>query len=197
MYSTPEERNPYYQSRSHHTDVYATRPTIEQIAMGLHISRTPHLRQSAGPHQRYSVPSLPTNHHKSTNYIPHVPTSRRYDSSCPPSPRRSLPPPPPRSSLKKVGTDVSLHAPATSPGLPAASLSTSTVASIGPATPESARSVLSFRVRMSRFLPSLRSSSSVASPASSVSEGVRPLTPKKAVRFSTSVLDLDASLPHA
>ncbi|KAJ7504524.1 hypothetical protein B0H11DRAFT_1982770 [Mycena galericulata] len=90
MYSTPAERVPV----SFRYDATAPRPTIEQIAMGLHLSRTPHLRSPP----RYPAPaSHPQPTHKP---IP-------------------LPPPPARSSLKKPAfvssssTDVTSTAPST------------------------------------------------------------------------------------
>ncbi|KAJ7155551.1 hypothetical protein C8R43DRAFT_1000386 [Mycena crocata] len=72
MYSTPAERVPYTPSRFRY-DPAAARPiTVEEIAMGLHLSRTPHLR--GGPPKAHGQPS---------------------QKSVP------LPPPPARSSLKK------------------------------------------------------------------------------------------------
>ncbi|KAJ6518629.1 hypothetical protein C8R45DRAFT_1031 [Mycena sanguinolenta] len=71
MYSTAAEAQPRFRY-----EPQAARPTIEQIAMGLHLSRTPHLR--GGP--KYPAPaSHPQPSHKA------VP----------------LPPPPARSSMKK------------------------------------------------------------------------------------------------
>ncbi|KAJ6591712.1 hypothetical protein DFH09DRAFT_1137779 [Mycena vulgaris] len=97
MYSTQAERNPernpYTPTRFRYD---TTRPTVEQIAMGLHLSRTPHLR---GP-PKYPAPAS------------HPQLAR------PPIP---LPPPPARSSLKKTvlapstssTTDVASTAPST------------------------------------------------------------------------------------
>ncbi|CAK5281403.1 unnamed protein product [Mycena citricolor] len=44
VHPSPEERNPFVQRFRY--DTPATRPTVEQIAMGLHLSRTPHLHAS-------------------------------------------------------------------------------------------------------------------------------------------------------
>ncbi|KAG6900329.1 hypothetical protein C0993_012526 [Termitomyces sp. T159_Od127] len=69
MISTPAERS--LPTSTRYRDSTASRPTIEQIAMGLHTSRTPHLRPlNAG--------------------LPPVSQSRRV-----------LPPPPARPSLKQ------------------------------------------------------------------------------------------------
>ncbi|KAH7927321.1 hypothetical protein BV22DRAFT_1031929 [Leucogyrophana mollusca] len=170
MYSTPEEGDPNYSSptRSRFMDPSASRPTIEQIAMGLHISRTPHLRPSGNPH-RHSAPSSPSRHNISMHIANPRPT----------------PLPPSRSSLKKTHTPASsLTTPPKSSALFGASPSTSTVTSAGPTTPNS--SVRSLKLRMAKFLPGYRPSSS-----SSLTSSERPMTPRKAVRFSTSVLALD------
>ncbi|KAG6898325.1 hypothetical protein C0992_011917 [Termitomyces sp. T32_za158] len=72
MISTPAERS--LPTSTRYRDSAASRPTIEQIAMGLHTSRTPHLRPlNAG--------------------LPPVPQSRRV-----------LPPPPARPSLKQTSS---------------------------------------------------------------------------------------------
>ncbi|KAG1739972.1 hypothetical protein EDB19DRAFT_1895379 [Suillus lakei] len=140
MYSTPEERNPYVHSRIHaryRDSAAASRPTIEQIAMGLHVSCTPHLRNPC--HHRHSAPSSPSHMRK-------------------------------ESSTALIGP----------------SPSTSTINSAGPATPDGPRSlILGYR--------SSSSPARVTSIASSGSgsEGTRPTTPRKSVRFSTSVLALD------
>ncbi|KAG1746608.1 uncharacterized protein EDB91DRAFT_1219620 [Suillus paluster] len=182
MYSTPEERNPYVQSRMHarYRESSASRPTIEQIAMGLHLSCTPHLRNPC--HQSHSAPSSPSH----IRY-PH-------DSSALHRPTHSLPPPPSRSSLKKTSTSNGPRP--NSIALLGESPSTSTITSTGPATPDGARSVLSLKHRMSKLILGYRSAPSSAriiSAASSGtgSEGTRPTTPRKSVRFSTSVLALE------
>ncbi|KAG0709307.1 hypothetical protein DFH29DRAFT_793618, partial [Suillus ampliporus] len=185
MYSTPEERNPYVHQRMHarHRESSASRPTIEQIAMGLHVSCTPHLRNPR--HQSHSAPSSPSH----IRY-PH-------DSSALHRPTHSLPPPPSRSSLKKTGTSTTFNGPLpNSIALLGESPSTSTITSAGPATPDGARSVLSLKHRMSKLILGYRSvpsSARIISVASSGtgSEGTRPTTPRKSVRFSTSVLALE------
>lgn len=185
MYSTPEERNTYVHPRMHarYRDSAASRPTIEQIAMGLHVSCTPHLRNPC--HHRHSAPSSPS----------HIRYPR--DSSPFHRPTHSLPPPPSRSSLKKTSTGTTLNCPPpSSTALIRPSPSTSTITSAGPATPDGTRSVRSLKHRISKLLLGYRSASlpvrdtSIASSASG-SEGTRPTTPRKSVRFSTSVLALD------
>ncbi|KAG6336461.1 hypothetical protein ID866_2632 [Astraeus odoratus] len=207
MYSTPEERHPYASSRatrSRYSDASFERPTIEQIAMGLHISRTPHLR-SGNPVQRHSpmsTPSLrriinvPNNESRvSSHSHPHV----FHDSlhSIQQRPRHSLPPPPPRSSLKKASSpDSALNSPQQPLTLLNGPPSTSTITSAGPVTPDS-WSARSLKLRMSKFIPGYRPSSTALSTdrastfTSSGSDATRPTTPRKAVRFSTSVLALD------
>ncbi|KAF9240693.1 hypothetical protein BU15DRAFT_87579 [Melanogaster broomeanus] len=191
MYSTPEERHPYNPlraARSRHPDTSSGRPTIEQIAMGLHVSRTPHLRPIGNPLQRHSVPSSPSRRHLSAAiHAPdHLPL-HPYDphgaafSALQHRTRQSLPPPPSRSSMKRSSASSSPLAP---PQLPFISSRAS------PST-----------FRMSKLIPGYRPSSA-SSPAtsslgrtssftSSGSNDTRPTTPRKAVRFSTSVLALD------
>lgn len=208
MYSTPEERHPCSLSRvtcPRYTDASSERPTIEQIAMGLHVSRTPHLR-SGNPVQRHSPlssPSLrrlvnaPGSAHHVLPHHPHV----FHDSSSPAQQRQrhSLPPPPRRSSMKKTATSSStIDPPQKSPTLLSASptTSTTTVTSGGPFTP-GLWSVQSLKLRMSKYKLGHRTSSTVASNdrastfTSSGSDATRPTTPRKSVRFSTSVLALD------
>jgi len=169
MYSTPAERNPYTPPRFRYETATA-RPTVEQIAMGLHLSRTPHLR---------GAPKYP------------APASHPQPAQKP----VPLPPPPARSSLKKPG----LHPPpallhgSTSSTTDVTSTTPSTPHS-------SDRSSVSLRARMSRFLPvphranpttssSTPDSSAVSSPRTSTSELHQPR--KKAVRFSSTVEEED------
>ncbi len=138
-------------------DLSSSPPTIEQIAMGLHLSRTPHLRPAGGqyhsPYGRTSAQGSQQHHHAQNE------TSRRT------APSVVLPPPPARSSLKKPGSTVS----SANPGLSTAS--STTVTSNCPSTPQSNRSLTSLKLRMSRFLPGARCvsapSSVMGSPASS------------------------------
>jgi hypothetical protein len=184
MCSTLEEGDPHVPPRMHtrYKESFATRPTIEQIAMGLHVSHTPHLRNPR--HQLHSAPSSPSHVRH-----PHDPPALH-------RPTHSLPPPPSRSSLKKAGTSTTLnsHPPKLIASL-GASPSSSTI-STSAATPDGARSLLSLKFRMSKLILGYRSaptSPQIASMASSGSgsEGTRPTTPRKSVRFSTSVLALD------
>ncbi|KAH7870405.1 uncharacterized protein C8R40DRAFT_646166 [Lentinula edodes] len=163
IYSTPAERTIQHSTRIKRQDPYASPPSIEQIAMGLHISRTPHLRP----------PPV------SNNLFPgdHTPIP--------------LPPPPSRSAMKKTGQPNSLP-----PSLDPHSVSSTTIASSNlPPTPRSNRSLLSLKLRMSRLLSSNQSSSmppsTLPSPtASSQDTATNFVPPRKAVRFSTSTLDL-------
>ncbi|KAK0446833.1 hypothetical protein EV421DRAFT_227767 [Armillaria borealis] len=180
MYSTPEERN--MPSSFRQRDLSSSPPTIEQIAMGLHLSRTPHLRpagaQYHSPYGRTSAQGSQQHHHAQNE------TSRRT------APSVVLPPPPARSSLKKPGSTVS----SANPGLSTAS--STTVTSNCPSTPQSNRSLTSLKMRMSRFLPGARCvsapSSVMGSPASSPRTSTSDILPrKKAVRFSTPALGIE------
>ncbi|KAJ4469581.1 hypothetical protein J3R30DRAFT_3551232 [Lentinula aciculospora] len=158
MYSTPAERTVQHSARIKRQDPYSSPPSIEQIAMGLHISRTPHFRP----------PSVP-NHPFSQRHV-------------------TIPPPPPsRSAMKKPG-----KASSSSPSLEPHSISSTTVTSSNlPSTPRSNRSLLSLKLRMSRLLPSPQSSvPSTTLPSPTASSVTNFVPPKKAVRFSTSTLDL-------
>ncbi|KAF8906234.1 hypothetical protein CPB84DRAFT_1960045 [Gymnopilus junonius] len=121
MRSTNEESRPATPLQPFRDpDPASTRPTIEQIAMGLHISRTPHLRplsSSSYPFsQRGSVPHSADpyenhHHHRATPVV--------------------LPPPPSRPSLKKPSTSSS-SSPVISP--PFSSASSTTVTSMSPSS---------------------------------------------------------------
>src|SRR5262249_23393907 len=99
-------------------DVASTPPTIEQIAMGLHISRTPHLRQV---NKRPPPPPLGS------------------DGSHDSLPPRVHAPPPARSSLKKFSaiTSSSSTTPASNSVLSKISPSTTTVTSVTPSVAKS------------------------------------------------------------
>ncbi|CAL1714137.1 unnamed protein product [Somion occarium] len=201
MHSTPEESLPPSPSAVNAYDMRNVRPTVEQIAMGLHISRTPHLVPLHANGSRYrrretadnsrspsEVPSTPTGQFPQT--LPH---QRR--GSAPPL---MLPPPPPRSSLKIPGSR-SPRSDATSP-IPltpsASDASLSSLTSAAPSTPRSNRSTSTahfstrLQLSMSKFWPG-RKSSAPSSPTiirSSDDDSVSSvLTPRKAVRFSPGV----------
>ncbi|KAL4244400.1 hypothetical protein ABKN59_010131 [Abortiporus biennis] len=139
----------------------ATSPSIEQIAMGLHISRTPHLSPTQIHHNVRSRRRQTVDYSLGVNNLPSHPTlpsrpltqlqHRRRDSA----PAIVLPPPPTRSSMKKQSgltsttRSLSLSSPFPSPApstpLTAStsdvSLSSSTVTSTtAPSTPRSVRS---------------------------------------------------------
>ncbi|KAF8966340.1 hypothetical protein BDZ97DRAFT_705037 [Flammula alnicola] len=184
MHSTLEESSsavPPQQQQFRDPDPVSSRPTIEQIAMGLHISRTPHLRPlGSSPYafsQRNSAPHSASpyeHHHHRTTPI-------------------TLPPPPSRSSLKKPSATItsSSSSPAVSP-LPfsSASGSSTTVTSVTPSPAQSSRSFAAIKFRMSRFLPHNRATSAPSSMMSSPVSSPRTSTSdfpqqKKAVRFTT------------
>ncbi|KAI0738604.1 hypothetical protein C8Q80DRAFT_251318 [Daedaleopsis nitida] len=206
MYSTSVESSPPTPSGYSFHDRPDTRPTIEQIAMGLHISRTPHLlpSRSSSPHihghlhhspSRRSVESLRP--HNQLLARPTLHTRRASTSAV------ILPPPPPRSSLKKTIRPPTAESATLAPSASDASLSTlATRTSNGPATPRSAP-VTSFpgklRLEMLRLLPSRKSSVSAGSsrsdspgvmtPSSDADSLTGSLTPRKSVRFSPAVHD--------
>ncbi|EMD39320.1 hypothetical protein CERSUDRAFT_112964 [Gelatoporia subvermispora B] len=195
MYSTPEESTPPAPSRFNVRDAYDTRPTIQQIAMGLHVSRTPHLRSPRLGPQPYT-----RSHFESASQ----PYDSSFSSSRPNLHRRrtsvpavSLPPPPARSSLKKPASLVarSNSAPTSAPLTPSASdASLSTLTSTTPSTPRSTRSAsvpfvpARLHLSMSRLLPGRKNSgaSSATARESDDDSASAELTPRKVVRFSTS-----------
>ena len=184
MYSTPEERHAHTTSRASRSRYLDSRPTIEQIAMGLHVSCTPHLRPTH-PLQRYPIPPYSPCHGRNTPTLP--PCGSSNTSSPQYRTRHSLPPPPPRSSMKKTSPSVSTltQRPLSAPTSPT------------PVTPGNSRPLSSLRARMSKFFPGHRplsfpsSLGRASSFTSSASDSTRPTTPRKAVRFSTSVLAID------
>ena len=184
MHSTFEETNatpPPQQFRE--ADPASFRPTIQQIAMGLHTSRTPHLRPLTSSSytfsQRQSAPHSSNlyehHHHKTTSLI--------------------LPPPPTQSSMKKPSPPAtsSSGSPAISPPFSTASATSTTLASSLTPSSHSPRSFAGLKSRMARFLPSTRTaslpSSLIPSPLSSPRSSSKSPTTKKAVRFTTEVDD--------
>ncbi|KAJ6581361.1 hypothetical protein B0H19DRAFT_1251590 [Mycena capillaripes] len=166
MYSTPAESNPYPPSRFRYEPATA-RPTVEQIAMGLHLSRTPHLR---------GAPKYP------------APASHPQPAQKP----IPLPPPPARSSMKKTAlppTPGLLHG-STSSTTDVTSTTPSTPHS-------SDHSSASLRARMARFLPHRANPTAASSPDSSALSSPRTSTSdlhtprRKAVRFSSTVEEED------
>jgi len=147
--------------------------------MGLHISRTPHLRPLRSSPYAFSQPnSAPCEHpHRRATPI-------------------TLPPPPSRSSMKKPSATVasSSSSPALSPPFSHASGSSTTVTSATPSSAQLPRSFAAIKFRMARFLPHNRSSSAptsmVSSPASSPRTSISEFPhAKKAVRFRTEEVD--------
>ncbi|TEB32989.1 hypothetical protein FA13DRAFT_1754153 [Coprinellus micaceus] len=191
VYSTPEERmSPNRPNRSQPPhfltpdDILAgsAPPTVEQIAMGLHLSRTPHLRPLGAARPRGKAKSEPL----------------------------VLPPPPARSSMKKPsGAAAPMPVAKNSDTLSSTSTgqwragftgSSTTVTSVTtPPSSESARSSGPFsfsKFRLTKFLPgsrssSLPSSSILSTPASSPrqSSSEFDVSQKKAVRFEGPVDD--------
>lgn len=193
MYSTPEESRPPVPSPYSVRD--APRPTIQQIAMGLHISRTPHLRPprsespTASPRGRSSSQPFQAFNKRSTANV----SSR--------STPVMLPPPPPRSSMKKPGSPTKSPASASLPPSSSdLSLTGSTLTMSAPPTPSARNhrsasvSIFPTRLQMSvsRILrvPSRKESPTATPPlradddsTSSMSSGA---SPRKMVRFSSS-----------
>ncbi|EKM50695.1 uncharacterized protein PHACADRAFT_166379 [Phanerochaete carnosa HHB-10118-sp] len=187
MHSTPEESLPPAPSSPypyHKSSV--TSPTIEQIAMGLHISRTPHLVSSPRTcHARSRHSDTPeTPRCVSTPPRPSRPLHFRRGSA----PAISLPPPPARSSLKKPASISNPLTPSDS------NASLSTLTSTAPSTPHSnrsaststSRSVFSSKLHlgMRLLLPGRKSSASSTATTSDDGSASSELTPRKVVRFS-------------
>ncbi|THV05538.1 hypothetical protein K435DRAFT_773714 [Dendrothele bispora CBS 962.96] len=160
MYSTPVERDPWSQSRFRKNDPGMPPPSIEQIAMGLHISRTPHLRTTSHSYPSRTVPG--------------------------PQPHLPVPLPPSRSSLKPKKPSITSSATHDAGATPSAS---STAVNSNINSPSSSlTAALSLKARVSRLLSHttpLPSSKSNSTPKDSETNSSLP--PKKAVRFSTPV----------
>ncbi|KAJ3721130.1 hypothetical protein C8R42DRAFT_669900 [Lentinula raphanica] len=88
MYSTIAERTVQQSARLKRQEVDASPPSIEQIAMGLHISRTPHLRPPASPTSAFSQRPMkkPTKSSSVPSLDPHSSTTVT-SSNLPPTPR--------------------------------------------------------------------------------------------------------------
>ncbi|KAF7770398.1 hypothetical protein Agabi119p4_6372 [Agaricus bisporus var. burnettii] len=169
MYSTPQESAPSSPSASFRDPPPSTaRPTIEQIAMGLHVSRTPHLRHS--PRSPHSQPITPT-------------ISRRSSRSLKNS----------KNSASSTAVSESSCTPLSA--ATCASASTSTIASapaslhlVPPATDKhvsSASTILAIKQQMARLIPGEKRRSMSAPqldiPADGAQKRIPP--PQKAVRF--------------
>ncbi|KAF8159512.1 hypothetical protein B0H34DRAFT_407252 [Crassisporium funariophilum] len=167
-------------------DPASSRPTLEQIAMGLHVSRTPHIRPLVASPYAFSQRHSATH---SANPYEHY---HHHHHRASPTPV-VLPPPPSRSSMKKPSTTItsSSSSPAFSPPFSNGSGSSITATSQALPSARVPRTFAGIKSRMTRFLPSSRStslpasmmSSNVSSPRTSSSE-FSP-HPKKAVRFTT------------
>ncbi|KAH8093218.1 hypothetical protein BXZ70DRAFT_949428 [Cristinia sonorae] len=198
MHSTPEESLPPTPP-SYTPSPRSRTPTIEEIAMGLHISRTPHF-SPLQPHQPRSRPRNTMDYPMSPHSAPATRRSsfqlHRRKVSTP----TLMPPPPLRSSMKKAstsptssGTRVIRSDTSPIPLTPSASdASLSSLPSSVPSTPRSNRSASAslfsakLHSRMSKLLPLRRTNTSstavvTASDDDSASSG---LTPRKVVRFS-------------
>ncbi|KAI0079402.1 hypothetical protein K474DRAFT_651940 [Panus rudis PR-1116 ss-1] len=205
VYSTPEESLPPSPSSYNLHNARNIRPTIEQIAMGLHVSPTPHLMPHSSRSSKRHSTLDPNMSSMSNTRRPSVILHRRGSA---PAPVPILPPPPARSSLKSPSGSTSSHshsrgggrsAPLT-PSASDASLS-SLPSSSTPSTPRSNRSALSagaqFSTRLHLSMSKLFSASRRSVPTSPTirlasdddSSVSSALTPRKAVRFSTGVAD--------
>ncbi|PPQ64784.1 hypothetical protein CVT24_007870 [Panaeolus cyanescens] len=160
-------------------DPVSSRPTIEQIAMGLHISRTPHLRPLGS--STYSFPPRHPNNYSSNPYDLHNHRSTPI----------TLPPPPSRSSMKKPSATVvtsSSSSPALSPPFSHQSGSSTTMTSITPSSTNPPRPFSAIKSRMARFLPrsaSMSATSTMVSTLDSPRSSTSVPPQKKAVRFTT------------
>lgn len=151
--------------------------------MGLHISRTPHLRPLRSSPYAFSRP----------NSAPH--SAHPYEHPHHRATPITLPPPPSRSSMKKPTATAtsSSSSPALSPPFSHASGSSTTVTSVTPSSAQLPRS-FAIKFRMARFLPYSRSVSAPTSMVSSPTDSPQTSTselphPKKAVRFTTEEVD--------
>ena len=193
MLSTPEESLPPSPTPYSAHDMRHSRPTIEQIAMGLHISRTPHITPIHISKRRTTADYSPHSSESPSSRRPSMQHQRR--GSAPPT---ILPPPPPRSSLKPPKSP--LHSTTTSP-IPltpsASDASLSSLTSATPSTPRSNRSASTgpgmfssrLQLSMSRLLQGRKASLPVANPEIRSSDGdsvSSVLTPRK-VRFEPGV----------
>ncbi|KAI0832089.1 hypothetical protein BC628DRAFT_1407602 [Trametes gibbosa] len=200
MYSTAAESSPPAPSPYSFHDRPDTRPTIEQIAMGLHISRTPHALPHRHPTHPFPSPSRrsgDSSHAGSHSRLLTRPTAhtRRASMSA-----VVLPPPPARSSLKKSSTSSTAKSSLLATSASDASISTmTTFTSNAPSTPHSVQSApaTSFpgklRMEMLRLLPTRKTSLSSSArsdspsamvPASDDDSVTSGLAPRKTVRFS-------------
>ncbi|KAH9832535.1 uncharacterized protein C8Q71DRAFT_910049 [Rhodofomes roseus] len=189
MYSTPEESRAPIPSPYSVRD--APRPTIQQIAMGLHVSRTPHLRSPRAT----SPPGSPRGRSGSQPVSSYKRVGMNIPSRSTPI---ILPPPPPRSSLKKPGSPTKSATASLTPSTSDLSLTGSTLTMSAPPTPSArshrAASVSIFPARlqmsMSRILrvPS-RKESAASTPLRADDDSMSSVSsesPRKMVRFSSS-----------
>ena len=201
MFSTPEEgfipasrsASSSPSSSSEHVSSYqasfsSQAPTIEQIAMGLHTSRTPHLRAPNTQSRRLSDPGSPRK-------VPKLSTLVKNGTPSSSSSRLAQPL---RSSLKKTSVTASASS------SPRRSRSTSPSTSTTFSTPPTSHSALgrlsmsistgASRTKFGRLLFSSRSvsGSRVSSQNSSVEEIE---TPRKSVRFQP-IMEDDLVLPR-
>ncbi|KAF8637635.1 hypothetical protein AX17_002704 [Amanita inopinata Kibby_2008] len=189
--NTPNEDDSYVTPSPYRQD-HTTKspPSVEQIAMGLHVSRTPHLRPLSSP-QPYVHPS-PKHSVRHATHSASPSTSRLTTSSS-----AHYPPPPSRSSLKKSSTVASSSTMSHSaiPDFSATSASSTTITSNTLTTPRSGRSLSSLKLCMPRLLSGSRSRSSASpmpmSTAYSPYETPKHAPPKKAVRFTGQVSSQD------
>ncbi|KAF5362504.1 hypothetical protein D9756_002290 [Leucocoprinus leucothites] len=192
MYSTPQERQPSYSAAFRELPNPAARPTVEQIAMGLHVSRTPHLRHHPrSPSHSPPAPSLPR---RPSLKKPSLASSSNASSSA----LHTLPLPTDASaSTSTVTTSASLH-------ITGSILSTSVSASPrlqhwphSSASSTSSSTLSALKLRMARLLPGDRKRSASAPPsrvlASSTRSSAETLNgsmpshaARKAVRFEES-----------
>lgn len=148
---------PYF----YHEERAGSVPTVEQISMGLHLSRTPHLRSASGRGRSMSPDVLPNQGAK--------PAHRSRAAAQPPKP-----------ALKKVSSLLTTHTSAT-PSFTNVSTSTSTTLSSALFHTDRHTSFFPPRLlsRMTKIIPS-----SQGRPSRDIATDSVTSLPKKLVRFS-------------
>jgi hypothetical protein len=146
-----------------HYEEHAGRvPTVEQISMGLHLSRTPHLRSTSGRGRSMSSEILPTK------------------PDAKPTHRSRVTVPPPKPALKSVSSARTTPT-STTPSSTNVSTSTSTTLSSAVLQTDRHNSFFTPRLfsRMTKMIPS-----SQGRPSRDIEREPGTTSPKKLVRFS-------------
>lgn len=146
----------------HHEERARRVPTVEQISMGLHLSRTPHLRSTNGRGRSMSSEVLPAK--------PDVKSAHRSRATAPP----------PKPALKNISSPQTIPT-STTPSFTNVSTSTSTSLSSAMLRTDHHNSFFTPRLfsRMTKIIPS-----SQGRPSREVEPRPGMSSPKKLVRFS-------------